>query len=121
MAANLLELIQGTAIKEPSQVCRPPPLEFEPLARGESHMVCHVVTQVGSASAGTCAIVTKPATGKWNNSGGLTIQRQIKKKRIEAFGAKFPESVAGYTPVQVQRLYRTACDRKRTGKQAVCP
>ena len=116
MAANLLELNLLDAIKEPSQVCRPPPLEFEPLARGESHMVCHVVTQVGSASAGTCAIVRKPATGKWNNSGGLTIQRQIKKKTIQAFVAKFPESVVGRTEEQVQQLYRTAQKRKRTGK-----
>ena len=79
-------------------------------------MVCHVVTQVGSASAGTCAIVRKPATGNWNNSSASTIQRKIKKKKIQAFVAKFPESVAGLTPVQVQQLYRTAQQRKRTGK-----
>ena len=86
-------------------------------------MVCHVVTQVGSASAGTCAIVRKSATstGNWNYSRASTIQRQIKKKKIQAFVAKFPESVAGLTPVQVQRLYRTSQQRKRSGKQAVCP
>ena len=85
--------------------------------------ICHVVTQVGSASAETCAIVRKSATstGHLNNSHASNIQRKIKKKKIQAFVAKFPESVAGYTPVQVQRLYRTAWNRKRTGKQAVCP
>ena len=79
-------------------------------------MVCHVVTQVGSASAETCALIRTPATGNWNNSKSTGIQKQIKKKKLEAFAKQFPESVVGLTPVQVQQLYRTAQQRKRTGK-----
>ena len=79
-------------------------------------MVCHVVTQVGSASAETYALIRTPATGNWNQTKSTGIQKQIKKKKLEAFAKQFPESVVGLTPVQVQQLYRTAQQRKRTGK-----
>jgi hypothetical protein len=71
---------------------------------------------VGSASAATCALIRTPANGHWNNSKSTGIQKQIKKKKLEAFAKQFPESVVGLTPVQVQQLYRTAQQRKRTGK-----
>jgi hypothetical protein len=71
---------------------------------------------VGSASAATLSIVRTPATGNWNQSKSTGIQKQIKKKKLKAFVKKFPESVVGLTPVQVQQLYRTAQQRKRTGK-----